>query len=184
MFNSHFRKVLFVCLFVLGDGWCHTIILGMTPPWCFLRRNPKHWHKTEACLFVCLIVCLYKPRTVTPQRLFHSWRLSFTQDGLAFSTKTAQRALQGQLRYALSTSWRTGSAFKVSNPCWPHWIMQARRKTHPNPPNKTPWRHIAPDTQASEVFELNRANLRILWVSKFINEEWKTVGASNTHSER
>ena len=35
------------------------------------------------CLFVCLFVWLNKTRTVKPLRRFHSWRLSFTQDGLA-----------------------------------------------------------------------------------------------------
>ena len=48
-------------------------------------------------LFVCLFVWLNKPRTVKPLRRFHSWSLSFTQDGLAFSTKTARRVLQVQL---------------------------------------------------------------------------------------
>ena len=48
-------------------------------------------------LFVCLFVWLNKTRTVKPLRRFHSWSLSFTQDGLAFSTKTARRVLQVQL---------------------------------------------------------------------------------------
>ena len=37
------------------------------------------------CLFVCLVD---KTRVVKPLRHFHSWILSFTQDGPAFSTKT------------------------------------------------------------------------------------------------
>ena len=49
-------------------------------------------------LFVCLVCLVNKTRTVKPLRRFHSWRLSFTQDGLAFSTKTARRTLQVQLR--------------------------------------------------------------------------------------
>ena len=43
------------------------------------------------CLFVCLFVWLNKTRTVKPLRRFHSWSSIFTQDGLAFSTKTARR---------------------------------------------------------------------------------------------
>ena len=42
-------------------------------------------------LFVCLFVWLNKTRTVKPLRRFHSWSSIFTQDGLAFSTKTARR---------------------------------------------------------------------------------------------
>ena len=45
-------------------------------------------------LFVCLFVWLNKTRTVKPLRRFHSWSSIFTQDGLAFSTKTARRVLQ------------------------------------------------------------------------------------------
>jgi len=45
----------------------------------------------------CLFVWLNKTRTVKPLRRFHfisqSWRLSFTPDGFAFSTKTARRTL-------------------------------------------------------------------------------------------
>ena len=47
---------------------------------------------------ICVFVWLNKTRTVKPLRRFHSWCLSFTQDGLAFSTKNAQKALQVQLR--------------------------------------------------------------------------------------
>ena len=58
-----------------------------------------------APLPVCLFVWwVNKPRAVKPLRRFHSRRLSFTQDGPAFSTKTARRALQFQLRSALSKS--------------------------------------------------------------------------------
>jgi len=72
-------------------------------------------------LFVCLFVCwVNKTRAVKPLRRFHSWILSFTQDGPAFSTKTARRALQFQLRSALSTSWRAGSPFKISTSYWSH----------------------------------------------------------------
>ena len=53
--------------------------------------------------WICLFVWLNKTRTVKPLRRFHSWRLSFTQDGLAFSTKTTRRALQFQPRSSLST---------------------------------------------------------------------------------
>ena len=53
-------------------------------------------------MFVCLFVWLNKTRTVKPLRRFHSWSLSFTQDGLAFSTKTVRRALQVQLRPKLN----------------------------------------------------------------------------------
>ena len=56
---------------------------------------------SEECLFVCWV---NKTRAVKPLRSFHSWILSFTLDGPAFSTKTARRALQFQLRSALSTS--------------------------------------------------------------------------------
>ena len=48
-------------------------------------------------LFVCFVVWLNKTRTVKPLRRFHSWSSIFTQDGLAFSTKTARRVLQVQL---------------------------------------------------------------------------------------
>ena len=49
--------------------------------------------------FVCMFVCwVNKTRAVKPLRRFHSWILSFTQDGPAFSTKTTRRALQFQLR--------------------------------------------------------------------------------------
>jgi len=85
--------------------------------------------------FVCLFVCwVNKTRAVKPLRRFHSWILSFTQDGPAFSTKTARRALQFQLRSALSTSWRAVSPFKINNPCWSHWTRQAPHQTHPKPP--------------------------------------------------
>ena len=39
---------------------------------------------------VCLFVWLNKTPTVKPLRRFHSWRLSFNQDGFAFSTKTSE----------------------------------------------------------------------------------------------
>ena len=65
-------------------------------------------------------VWLNKTWTVEPLGGFHSWRLSFIQDGLAFSTKTARRTLQVQLRLALSTRWRAGLAFKINKSCWPH----------------------------------------------------------------
>jgi hypothetical protein len=42
---------------------------------------------------VCLFVILNTTQTVEPQKRFHSWRLSFTPDGLAFSTKTARKPL-------------------------------------------------------------------------------------------
>ena len=51
-------------------------------------------------LFVCLFVWLNNTRTVNPLGRFHSWCLSFTQDGLAFSTTTARRTLQVQLMWA------------------------------------------------------------------------------------
>ena len=62
-----------------------------------LSRPPQ----SRYCLFVCWV---NKTRRVKPLRRFHSWRLSFTQDGPAFITKTARRALQFQVRSALSTS--------------------------------------------------------------------------------
>jgi len=57
--------------------------------WEFSRSNssensPDFW-------FVCLFVWLNKTRTVKALRRFHSWSSIFTQDGLAFSTKTARR---------------------------------------------------------------------------------------------
>ena len=52
-------------------------------------------------LFVCLFVWLNQTRTVKPLRRFHSWSSIFTQDGLAFSTKTARRVC---LIVCLSTS--------------------------------------------------------------------------------
>ena len=58
------------------------------PALCLFARKP---------LFP-LFVWLNKPRTVKPLGSFHSWRLSFTQYSLAFSTKTARRTLQVQLR--------------------------------------------------------------------------------------
>ena len=56
------------------------------------------------CLFVCFID---KTRAKKPLGRSHSRILSFTQDGPAVSTKTAQRALQVQLRSAIYTltSW-------------------------------------------------------------------------------
>ena len=54
------------------------------------------WLNKPRNLFVCLFVLLNKTRTVKPPRRFHSCRLSFTQDGLAFSTKPTRRALQVQ----------------------------------------------------------------------------------------
>jgi len=109
--------------------------------------SPIWFHVAEKVDFsdvnlVCLFVWLNKTRTVKPLRRFHSWRLSFTQDGLAFSTKTARRTLQVQLRLALSTSWRAGSAFKISRSCWPHQRTQALHKTPPNPPNRAPCLHF------------------------------------------
>ena len=84
-----------------------------------------------------------------PLKSFHSWWLIFTQDGLAFSTKTFRRALQVQLRSALSTSWQAGS---------PHQARQSPHQTHPKPPNRAPWQlHLKPtlNTQALEGFEPN-----------------------------
>ena len=47
----------------------------------------------HVCLFFLFVCWVNKTRAVKPLRHFHSWRLSSTQDGLAFSTKTARRAL-------------------------------------------------------------------------------------------
>ena len=57
-------------------------------------RNSAHTHIITllpllplAAHFVCLFVCwVNKTRAVKPLRRFHSWILSFTQDGPAFST--------------------------------------------------------------------------------------------------
>ena len=61
--------------------------------WC--QKNPVKITIYPSNLFVCLFVCLVdKTRAVKPLGRFHSRILSFTQDDPAFSTKTAQRALQ------------------------------------------------------------------------------------------
>ena len=57
--------------------------------WEFSRSNSSE--NSPDFLFVCLFVWLNKTRTVKPLRRFHSWSSIFTQDGLAFSTKTARR---------------------------------------------------------------------------------------------
>jgi len=57
--------------------------------WEFSRSNSSE--NSPDFLFVCLFVWLNKTRTVKPLRRFHAWSSIFTQDGLAFSTKTARR---------------------------------------------------------------------------------------------
>ena len=94
-----------------------------------------------APLPVCLFVWwVNKPRAVKPLRRFHSRRLSFTQDGPAFSTKTARRALQFQLRSALSKSWRAGlSRSTIHTDLTKHAKPNTRRiLSHPiGPPDST-----------------------------------------------
>ena len=99
----------------------------------WLRLSHSKW-SVLICLFVCWV---NKTRAVKPLRCFHSWTLSFTQDGPAFSTKTARRALQFQLRSALSTSWRSGSPFKINNPYWSDQTRQARLSHLIGPPDST-----------------------------------------------
>ena len=70
--------------------------------------------------FVFLFVWLNKTRIVNPQERFHPWRLA-TQDGPAFSKKTARRHSKSNYGKQ-STSWRAGS---------PHRITQAQHKTYP-----------------------------------------------------
>ena len=96
-------------------------LVGWSGIWCSFRHVcyvKKIAVPLGYWVFSFVVLLLNKTRTV--KLLRHSWRLSFTQDGLGFSTKTARRTLQVQLREALSISWRAGSAFKVSKPGRPH----------------------------------------------------------------
>jgi len=61
------------------------------------RRPVLYYNNIYMIVYICLIVWLDKTCTVNPLRHFHSRSLSFTQDSLAFSTKTTRRALQVQL---------------------------------------------------------------------------------------
>ena len=76
-----------------------TLIFGHTMRTGIMKPHSKEIPKITCdccdnhcfCLFVCFVD---KTRTVKPLGCFHSRILSFTQDDPAFSTKTAQRALQ------------------------------------------------------------------------------------------
>ena len=121
------REFLFVCLFVgikpetlyfAPCFWREVKPLGMIAhgisTFTCVKQRQRHRPRTcqsmantlhvdglalsVASFFVCLVD---KPQAVKPLRRFHSWILSFSQDCPTFSTKTAQRALQFQLRSAL-----------------------------------------------------------------------------------